>query len=85
MNCTRVTSTITHEIGYCVTDGGLIDENANGLKEITSIVTVMLGLLYTVAPGTHICDRSLASRFGSMNIMSRYQADGGKRYSHSWN
>ena len=52
MNCTRVTSTITDEIGYCVTDGGLIDENANGPKEITSTVTVMLGLLYTIAPGT---------------------------------
>jgi len=58
MNCTRVTSTITHEIGYCIgvfkhtTDGGLIDKNANGSREITSTVTVMLGLLYTIAPGT---------------------------------
>ena len=58
MNCTRVTRTITHEIGYCIgvckhtTDGGLIDENANGSREITSTVTVMLGLLYTIAPGT---------------------------------
>ena len=58
MNCTRVTNTITHEIGYCIgvfkhtRDGGLIDENANGSREITSTVTVMLGLLYTIAPGT---------------------------------
>ena len=58
MNCTRVTSTNTHEIGYCIgvfrhtRDGGLIDENANGSREITSTVTVMLGLLYTIAPGT---------------------------------
>jgi hypothetical protein len=58
MNCTRVTSTITHEIGYCIgvfkhtTDGGLIDENANGSREIISTITVILGLLYTIAPGT---------------------------------
>jgi hypothetical protein len=58
MNCTRVTSTITHEIGYCIgvfkhtTDGGMIDENANESKETTVTVTVMLGLLYTSTPGT---------------------------------
>jgi hypothetical protein len=62
MNYTRVTGTITHEIGYCIrafkhtTDGGLIDENANGPKEITSTVTVLLDLLYAIAPGTDICD-----------------------------
>jgi hypothetical protein len=58
MNCTRVTSTTTHEIGYCIgvfkhtADGGLIAENAKGSREITSTVTVMFGLLYTIVPGT---------------------------------
>ena len=58
MNCTRVISTITYEIGYCIgvfkhtTVGGLMDVNANGSREITSTVTVMIGLLYTIAPGT---------------------------------
>ena len=91
MNCIRVTSTITHAFGYCIgvckraTDEGLIDENANGSREITSTVTVMLGLLYIIAPGASVCDQLLARRSSSTHIMSRYQADGGKRYSHSWN
>ena len=91
MNCTRMTNMITHEIGYCIgvfkhtADGGLIDEHANGSREITSTITVMLGLLYTIAPGTDICDELLARCSSSTHIMSRYQADRGKRYSHSWN
>ena len=54
MNCTRATNTITHETGYCIgvfkhtADGRLIDENANGSREITSTITVILGLLYTI-------------------------------------
>ena len=83
--------TITHEIGHCIgvfkhtTDGGLMDERADGSSEITSSVTAMLGLLYTLAPGTDIRDQLLARRHRSMRTMSRYQADGGKRYSRSWN
>ena len=82
--------TITHEMGHCIgvfkhtTDGGLMDEKADGSSEITSSVTAMLGLLYTLAPGTDIRDQLLARRPGSMRAMSRYQADGGKRYSCSW-
>ena len=90
LNCARVTDTITHEIGHCIgvfkhtTDGGLMDEKADGSSEITSSVAAMLGLLYTLAPGTDIRDQLLARRPGSMRAMSRYQADGVKRYSRSW-
>ena len=62
LNCARVTDTITHEIGRCIgvfkhtTDGGLMDEKADGSSEITSSVTAMVGLLYTLAPGTGIRD-----------------------------
>ena len=90
MNCGRVADTITHEIGHCIrvfkhtTDGGLMDEKADGSSEITSSVAAMLGLLYSLAPGTDIRDQWLARRPGRMGAMSRYQADGGQRYSRSW-
>jgi hypothetical protein len=77
LNCARVTDTITHEMGHCIgvfkhtTDGGLMNEKADGSSEITSSVTA-------------IRDQLLARRPGSMRAMSRYQADGVKRYSHSW-
>ena len=90
MNCARVTDMITHEIGHCIgvfkhtTDGGLMDEKADGSSQITSSVSAMLGLLYNLAPGTDIRDQLLARRSASMLAMSRYQADGGQRYSRSW-
>lgn len=90
MNCARVTDTITHEIGHCIgvfkhtTDGGLMDEKADGSSQITSSVSAMLGLLYNLAPGTGIRDQLLARRSASMRAMSRCQADGGQRYSRSW-
>jgi hypothetical protein len=90
MNCTRVTDTITHETGHCIggfkhtTDGGLMDEKADGSSEITSSVTAMLSLLYTLAPGTDIRDQLLARRPSSMRAMSRDKADAGKRYSRTW-
>ena len=89
MNCTRVTDTITHEIGHCIgvfnytTDEELMDEKADGSSEIKSFVAAMLGLLYTPVPGTDICDQLPARRPGSMRAMSRCQADRGKRYSRS--
>ena len=89
MDCTRVTDTITHEIGHCIgvlkytTDEELMDEKADGSSEIKSFVTAMLSLLYTPAPGTDICDQLPARRPGSMLAMSRYQADRGKRCSRS--
>ena len=85
MNCARVTDTIKHEIGHCIgvfkhtTDGGLMDERADGSSEITSPVTAMLRLLYTIGPGTDIRDQLLSRRPGSIRTMSRYQADGGKQ------
>jgi hypothetical protein len=91
MKCSRVTDTITHEIGHCIgvfkhtTDGGLMDEKADGSSEITSSVTAMLGLLYTIPPGTDVRNQLLARRSGSMRTMPHYQADGGKRYTRSWN
>ena len=91
MNCAQVTDTITHEIGHCIgvfkhtTDGGLMDEKSDGSSEITSSVTEMLGLLYTLAPGTEIRDQLLARRPSSIRTMNRYEADGGKRYSRTWN
>ena len=90
MNCARVTDTITHEVGHCIgvfrhtTDGGLMDGKADGSSEITSSVTAMLGLLYTLSPGTDIRHQLLARRSASMRAMSRYQADAGKRYIGSW-
>ena len=68
MNCGRVTDTITHEVGHCIgvfrhtTDGGLMDEKADGSSEITSSVTAMLGLLCNLAPGADIRDQLLARR-----------------------
>ena len=61
-----------------------MDEKADGSSEITSSVTAMLGLLYTLAPGTDIRGQLLARRPSSMRAMSRYKADGVKRYSRSW-
>jgi hypothetical protein len=90
MNCARVTDTITHEVGHCIgvfrhtTDGGLMDEKADGSSEITSSIIAMLGLLYSLAPGTDISDQLAARWPGSMRDMSRYQADAGKRYNRSW-
>ena len=90
MNCARVTDTITHEIGHCIgvfkhtTDGGLMNEKADGSSAITSSVAAMIGLLYSLAPGTDIRDQLLARRPGRMATMSRYQADGGQPYSRSW-
>ena len=83
MNCSRVTDTITHEIGHCIgvfkhtTAGGLMNEKADGSAEITSSVAAMIGWLYSLAPGTDIRDQLLARRPGRMGTMSRYQADGG--------
>ena len=62
-----------------------MDEKVDGSSEITSPVTAILGLLYTLTLGTDIRDHALARRPGSMRTMSRYQADGGKRYIRSWN
>ena len=90
MNCARVTDTITHEIGHCIgvfrhtSDGGLMDEKADGSSEITSPVAAMLGLLYAVAPGTDIRGQLLTRRSGDLHAISRYQADGRERYSRSW-
>ena len=70
MNCARVTDTITHEIGHCIgvfkhtTDGGLMNEKADGSSAITSSVAAMIGLLYSLAPGTDIRDQLLARRPG---------------------
>jgi hypothetical protein len=91
MNCAQVTDTITHEIGHCIgvfkhtTDGGLMDEKADGSSEITSSVIAMLRLLYTLAPGTDIRDQLLARRPSGTRAMSRYEADRGRRYSRTWN
>jgi hypothetical protein len=91
MNCGRVTNTITHEIGHCIgvfqhtNDGGLMDEKADGSGEITSAITDMLSLLYSIAPGTDIRGQLFTRRPSNMDTISRYQADGGKHYSRSWN
>ena len=91
MNCARVTDTITHEIGHCIgvfkhtIDGGLMDEKADGSREITLSLTAMLDLLYSIAPGTDIRDQLLARRSSSTSTISRYQASGERRYNRPWN
>jgi|TARA_B100000315_G_scaffold34743_1_gene29386 hypothetical protein len=60
MGCGTLASTITHEAGHCIgffehtTDGGLMDATAAGSTEITSPVSSMIGLLYSLDPGTDI-------------------------------
>ena len=86
MNCGLVTDTLTHEIGHCIgvfkhtRDGGLMDEKASGSSDITSAVTEMLSLLYTLAPGADISDKLIARRPGKTREKSRYQPDGKTRY-----
>ena len=87
MNCGLVTDTLTHEIGHCIgvfkhtRDGGLMDEKASGSGDITSAVTEMLSLLYSLAPGTDISDKLIARRPGKTRGKSRYQSDGRTHYS----
>ena len=87
MNCGLVTDTLTHEIGHCIgvfkhtRDGGLMDEKASGSGDITSAVTDMVSLLYSLAPGTDISDKLIARRPGKTRGKSRYQPDGSTHYS----
>jgi hypothetical protein len=87
MNCGLVTDTLTHEIGHCIgvfkhtRDGGLMDEKASGSGDITSAVSDMLSLLYSLAPGADINDKLAAKRPDKTRGKSRYQPDGRTHYS----
>jgi len=58
IGCGTLDSTITHEAGHCIgffehtSDGGLMDATAGGTTAITSPVRSMIGLLYSMPPGT---------------------------------
>ena len=58
-----------------------MDEKVSGSSDISSAVTDMLQLLYALAPGTDINDQLAARRPGKTREKSRYQPDGGIRYS----